>query len=179
MKLFDNKIGKDMVNHARNIVGKHFGVAYASRHRACCTADCMSACAEKARPNLGKHGVFVTLYKYPSLRLRGCIGFLDGTYPLNKAVVEAAKAAAFEDPRFKHLERDEFGGTIFEVSILTEPELITSDKAGKIQIGVDGIIVEANGLRGVLLPKVAVEQKWGAKDFLKHTCLKAGLLEDA
>lgn len=104
---------------------------------------------------------------------------IDGIYPLNKALAEVAMSAAFEDPRFMPLAKNEFNEVVFEVSILTEPELVKGDKIKQIQIGRDGVIVEADGLRGVLLPKVAVEQRWSAKDFLENACLKAGLLEDA
>ncbi|RQW01790.1 MAG: AMMECR1 domain-containing protein, partial [Calditrichaeota bacterium] len=45
-----------------------------------------------------KFGVFVTLHE--NQRLRGCIGYIEGLKPLNEAVMEMAKAAAFNDFRF-------------------------------------------------------------------------------
>jgi len=43
----------------------------------------------------------------------------------------------------------------------------------------DGLIVEQNVFKGLLLPQVPVEQGWDAEDFLSHTCMKAGLQPDA
>ena len=50
-------------------------------------------------------GVFVTLNK--SDQLRGCIGYVEGIKPLQNAVEEMAVAAAFNDPRFPPLEKEE------------------------------------------------------------------------
>ena len=44
-----------------------------------------------------------------------------------------------------------------------------------IKIGRDGLIVKGTFNSGLLLPQVAVEQKWNAKTFLDQTCVKAGL----
>src|SRR5919206_862624 len=73
-----------------------------------------------------KTGVFVTL---TSLRnreeqLRGCIGFPLSEKKLYQSVIEAAIAAATQDPRFTPVEKGELASTIFEVSILTPPEEI-------------------------------------------------------
>ncbi|HYG69296.1 MAG TPA: AMMECR1 domain-containing protein, partial [Anaeromyxobacteraceae bacterium] len=48
-----------------------------------------------------------------------------------------------------------------------------------IRIGRDGLLVQQGFHRGTLLAHVAVEHGWNAEDFLKHTCLKAGLPADA
>ena len=120
-----------------------------------------------------KLGVFVTLNK--DGELRGCIGFIEPVFSLSKGVIEAAKAAAFADPRFMPLQKDELGEIKVEVSVLSKPELMTGDYAKQIKIGRDGLIVEKDGFRGLLLPQVAPEWKWDAKEFLEHTCEKAGL----
>ena len=52
-----------------------------------------------------KRGVFVTLHLNKDVR--GCIGFPQPIMPLYKAVIEAARAAAFEDPRFLPLRKEE------------------------------------------------------------------------
>ena len=41
--------------------------------------------------------------------------------------------------------------------------------------GVDGLIVERAGRRGLLLPEVATDQGWGVVEMLDATCWKAGL----
>ena len=68
-------------------------------------------------------GVFVTLHT-ANHDLRGCIGFPEPIMPLGKATMEAALAAAFEDPRFPPVQEKELGNLVVEVSILTKPELI-------------------------------------------------------
>ncbi|MEM2373812.1 MAG: TIGR00296 family protein, partial [Thermoproteota archaeon] len=64
-----------------------------------------------------KRGVFVTLNTYPELELRGCIGF---PYPVKdflEQVVDAALSAAFGDPRFPPLSKDELDRIVVEVSV--------------------------------------------------------------
>ncbi len=120
-----------------------------------------------------KKGVFVTICSWPSGKLRGCIGYIIPDFSLSKAVVNAARVAAFSDPRFIPLDKKE--KVVFEVNILTKPDLIKEDYLEEIKIGRDGLIVSLDGDTGLLLPSVAVEYKWGNKEFLEHTCLKAGL----
>lgn len=126
-------------------------------------------------------GVFVTLTI--DGELRGCIGFVEAIYPLWEAIVKAAESAAFGDPRFGLLGKEEFDKIKVEVSVLTVPELIevkkSSEYIDKVKIGEDGLIIEASYGKGLLLPQVAVEWKWDAKGFLEHTCEKAGLDRNA
>lgn len=122
-----------------------------------------------------KKGVFVTLQSYPSHELRGCIGYIEPYFSLNEGLVSAALSAAFSDPRFYPLRKEELSRIIFEVSVLTLPELMKGDYLKQIKIGKDGLIVEYKGNRGLLLPIVAVDYKWDAKTFLAQTCVKAGL----
>ena len=128
-----------------------------------------------------KQGVFVTLKI--NNELRGCIGYAEGIFPLYEAVINAAKAAAFSDPRFAPLTEEEFKKVRVEVSILTEPELIKVSKPEeymeKIKIGEDGLIVKSTYGSGLLLPQVPIEWKWDVKEFLEHICEKAGLEKDA
>ena len=67
-------------------------------------------------------GVFVTLKERGGLR--GCIGFPLPVMPLGKAIVKAAIAAAYEDPRFPSVKKEEIGGLEIEISVLTVPELV-------------------------------------------------------
>ena len=125
-----------------------------------------------------KRGIFVTLNTYPDKKLRGCIGFLYPVKSLAEAIVEAAKSSAFSDPRFTPLQKHELDNVIIEVSVLTVPqEMQTKGQAllDEIVIGKDGLIVEYSGSSGLLLPQVASEQNWGTLEFLRSTCLKAGL----
>jgi len=128
-----------------------------------------------------KRGIFVTLTK--NGMLRGCIGFPEPSFPLIEAVQEAAKSAAFGDPRFPPIMPDEWTSIKIEVTVLTPPQIITiqdpSEYPEKIQIGRDGLIVESNFNKGLLLPQVPVEWHWDKTEFLSQTCLKAGLPHDA
>lgn len=121
-----------------------------------------------------KRGVFVTLYK--NKQLRGCVGFSEPVLPLGIALIKAAKAAAFEDPRFLLLEELELKQIKIEITLLTKPKK-TDPK--KIKVGKDGLIIKKGFNSGLLLPQVAVEYKWDTKIFLEQTCLKAGLSKDA
>ncbi len=126
-------------------------------------------------------GVFVTLTK--GQELRGCIGFVEGVMPLNKAIIRMARAAAFDDPRFPPVEGSEIKVISFEVSVLTVPDLIVArspdDYVRKIKIGRDGLIIRSRYGSGLLLPQVAVEWGWDVREFLEHTCMKAGLPKEA
>jgi hypothetical protein len=62
-----------------------------------------------------KLGVFVSLHTYPEHNLRGCIGFPIAHMPLWQSVKEAAKSAAFEDPRFLPLSKEELKEIIIEI----------------------------------------------------------------
>jgi len=120
-----------------------------------------------------KKGVFVTLYSFPEKKLRGCIGFIEPFFKVDEAVYRAAIGAAFHDPRFKPINKDE--KYIVEVSVLTRPKILEENYLKNIKKGKDGLIVEKNGKKGVLLPKVAVDFNFDVKKFLENTCLKAGL----
>jgi len=103
-----------------------------------------------------KQGVFVTLNIDDNLR--GCIGFPEPTLPLYEAIIEAAKSAAFSDPRFEPLSKDEFKDVKIEVSVLSVPELIKVIKAeeyiDKIKIGYDGLIIRGYNASGLLFPGI-------------------------
>jgi len=130
-------------------------------------------------------GVFVTLNTVEggAKELRGCIGFPYPTHPLVRATIEAAIESATRDPRFHPVSRKELEHIVFEVSVLTPPELISvaspQDYPLKIKIGEDGLIVERGYSKGLLLPQVPVEWGWNEEDFLCQCCLKAGSSPDS
>lgn len=128
---------------------------------------------------LEKKGVFVTLETYPEMELRGCIGYVRAIKEIIRAVPECAINSAFGDPRFPELSADELEHIVIEISILTEPVLIIvrepKEYLNNIKVGVDGLIVEYEDYSGLLLPQVPIEWRWDEKEFLSHTCEKAGL----
>lgn len=125
-------------------------------------------------------GVFVSLYVRGDLI--GCIGFPEPVMPLYKAIIDAAKGAAFEDPRFPPLSREQLKDLKVELSVLTNPEEIvvkdSSEYPSEVEIGKDGLVIKDEFGSGVLLPQVAVEWGWDSKEFLNQTCMKAGLSPD-
>jgi hypothetical protein len=125
-----------------------------------------------------KQGVFVTLHEKNG-ELRGCIGFPLPVYPLNMAVVEAARSAAFHDPRFPPLEARELSDIMIEISVLTLPEEIKVERPSEyleqIKIGEDGLIIQGPFGSGLLLPQVATENNFNVSTFLNCLCQKAGM----
>jgi len=119
-------------------------------------------------------GAFVTLKR--SGRLRGCIGQIALKQPAAELVAYSAKAAALEDPRFEPVRVDELTEIEIELSILSPPEPIAPEQ---VEAGRHGLIVSQGFRRGVLLPQVATEHRWGSLRFLEETCVKAGLERDA
>ena len=135
----------------------------------------------------GKYGAFVTLNKFnvSGNPLRGCIGYIEPTYPLYDVIHRVSISSAIEDPRFPSVSPEEMDEIVIELSILTAPTLIkvenTNDYFNKIVIGRDGLIAERGMRRGLLLPQVPVDhdRNWDVETFLSHTCVKAWLSKDA
>jgi MEMO1 family protein len=127
--------------------------------------------ADVPKGAMEQRGIFVTLKKRGSLR--GCIGYLTGVKPLAMAVLDNSYNAAFRDPRFEPLAADELKDITIEISVLTDPETVSS--VDEITVGRDGIIIERGYNRGLLLPQVATEQGWDRNTFLEQACMKAGL----
>jgi AmmeMemoRadiSam system protein A len=127
-----------------------------------------------------KQGVFVTLHSDGNLR--GCIGYAEPTFPLRIAVCDAAKYAAFDDPRFPPLVKSELQKIKIEISVLSVPKEQKEAPDGllkKMKIGRDGLIIRHSFASGLLLPQVAVEHSLGKEEFLACLCQKAGLPDDA
>ena len=125
-------------------------------------------------------GVFVTLNNADGLR--GCIGFPMPEKKLSNGILDAAIAAATEDPRFSPVKINELNDIVFEVTVLTPPvEIIVTDPMEyleKIKVGRDGLIIKHSFSSGLLLPQVPAEYGWNVEEFLQHTCEKAGLEKD-
>ena len=122
-----------------------------------------------------KRGSFVTLQKHG--QLRGCIGYIDAKKPLYVTVSEMAMSAAFNDPRFSPLGREELKDLSIEISVLTPLKEIKD--INEIEVGVHGIYIVKDFHSGLLLPQVATQYKWDRLTFLRETCHKAGLPSNA
>lgn len=121
-------------------------------------------------------GVFVTI-KHRG-ELRGCLGTLSDGCRLAEEVVRCAANSASEDPRFAAISADELPELRLEVSVLGRLERIDA-LPNAFTVGIHGLVVELGGRRGLLLPQVATEWGWTPVQFLRQTCVKAGLAPDA
>lgn len=120
-------------------------------------------------------GVFVSLRCRGALR--GCIGVMDTGEPLEHDVVHCAISAGTQDPRFAAVTAADLAELTLEISILST--LLPVTEAEEIQVGRDGLQIEQEGRRGLLLPQVATEHGWDRPRFLQELCKKAGLPPDA
>ena len=114
-------------------------------------------------------------------RLRGCIGTLEAHRALRADVESNAIAAAFRDPRFAPLTREELARVNVEVSVLSAVEGVTfrdEDHAlAQLRPAVDGVIFEYGHHRSTFLPQVW-EDFDDPRVFIGHLKYKAGLPPD-
>ena len=127
-------------------------------------------------PGLNLHsGCFVTIKQKGELR--GCIGNFVSDQPLYLLVQEMAVSAATRDPRFYPVKVDDLANFTLDISVLSPLQKAASVE--EIKVGTHGIYIVKGSYRGVLLPQVATEYGWNRDQFLEHTCIKAGLPQDA
>ena len=121
-------------------------------------------------------GTFVTLTIQGGLR--GCIGHITPQETLLEGIKANAINAAFRDPRFRPLNRNEWKNVKIEISILTDPKPLsyigTNDLLKKLRPDVDGVILKKGYHQSTFLPQVW-EQLPKKEEFLTHLCHKAGL----
>ncbi|MCH3917225.1 MAG: AmmeMemoRadiSam system protein A [Spirochaetia bacterium] len=122
-----------------------------------------------------KRGAFVTLNEGKDLR--GCIGYIIGIKPLYKQIPMLAVEAAFADPRFPPVRKEEYSLLSFEISILSVPRTIA--ELDEFVLHRDGIILTVGSYRAVFLPQVADETGWSKQEMLDALSRKAGLPADA
>jgi AmmeMemoRadiSam system protein A len=134
-------------------------------------------------PWLARPGAtFITLTE--DGELRGCIGSLEAHRPLAQDVWENARAAAFKDPRFPPLAREELPRIAVEVSVLGPavplPVRSEAEALARLRPGRDGVVLEYPGEAGrrgasaTFLPQVW-EQLPDPASFLAQLKRKAGL----
>lgn len=124
------------------------------------------------------HGLFVTLRH--GGKLRGCIGNYrsDQANPVGLLLEQAAPAAAVKDPRFPPVGPGETALLRIELTPLHAFRRVDGagrDRLRSIIIGRHGVVLRADGKRGLFLPQVATENGWDAPTFLEKLCQKAGL----
>jgi uncharacterized protein len=114
-------------------------------------------------------------------QLRGCIGTLEACEPLVNAVADAAFGAAFRDPRFPRLAREELNDALTtSISLLTTPEPLAFSSERELldilQAG-DGLILEEGFRRATFLPGVW-ETIDSPREFLRQLKRKANMPVD-
>jgi AmmeMemoRadiSam system protein A len=126
-------------------------------------------------PNLKLNaGAFVTLTM--GEKLRGCIGYISSQDALTETVYNAARQAAFNDPRFRPLSAEELNDITIEISVLSIPEPVKH--YDEIKLGLHGLILDEPQHKALLLPQVASKNNLTLNQFLGALCEKAGLLHD-
>lgn len=110
--------------------------------------------------------------------LRGCIGSIIAHRPLIDDLITNARSAAFNDPRFPPLSKEEYANVSVEVSILTPPVRIEyadrKELKTLIRPFVDGVILRYDGYQATFLPQVW-EELSDFDLFFEHLGYKAGL----
>ena len=121
-------------------------------------------------------GVFVTLKRGNTLR--GCCGMLGPSLTLSEALADSAKQTALHDPRMASITAIELPHLTLSVSVLGMPRamnVVGEDRVNAIQIGQHGLRIRYENRVGLLLPVVAKERDWNARQFLDAVCTKADL----
>ena len=121
-------------------------------------------------------GIYVTLKRGETLR--GCCGLQGPPVALADALADAAIRTAKHDPRMAPITNTELPYLNLSISILGPPRPITARGDARIdavKVGRHGLRIGMAGKAGLLLPVVATEQGWNARQFLDAICSKAGL----
>jgi len=122
---------------------------------------------------------FITLEKHG--KLRGCIGNLEAIFPLVNDVVKNTVAAAFSDPRFEPLQKNELADIRLSISVLSAPQAMyfkdQNDLLQQLRKDEDGLILQERHYRATFLPSVW-QQLPDKLSFLEHLKQKAGLTPD-
>lgn len=135
----------------------------------------------KAMPDglTGRRACFVTLTGKGELR--GCIGSIFPQEELCRAVVERARSAATEDPRFAPVKPEELDDLEIEVSVLSIPRPLEyespEDLLAKLRPKVDGVVLQVGRRQATYLPQVW-DQIAEPEEFMRHLSQKAGLPPD-
>lgn len=116
-----------------------------------------------------KHGVFVSLKKFGSLR--GCIGTISAaTNSIGEEIIRNAIEAALEDPRFEPVKEDELEDIDISVDVLMDAVKTNKEELDPKKYGV---IVTKGYRRGLLLPDL--EGVDTVEEQLRIACSKAGI----
>ncbi|MGE5569847.1 MAG: AmmeMemoRadiSam system protein B [Rhodospirillales bacterium] len=125
---------------------------------------------ERLTPALERSaGVFVSLHAGGNLR--GCVGRRASREPLWEMTPALTLSAALEDTRFRPVRPGEKGLEL-EISVLSPFKLIPDLDC--FRVNEHGALLDAGRYQGLLLPHVATERNWSARQFLEALARKAG-----
>lgn len=154
-----DEVGRLALQIAREAVSHHLGESVTILP----PADVPSALEDRA-------GVFVTIRK--GVFLRGCIGTLTPTQrTVAHEIIANAIAAATTDPRFSPAQSEELPRLNFAVDIVRALEPVSDPS--HLNPLIYGVVVEADPLKGVLLP--GVEGVKTAEQQIEIARAKAGI----
>jgi len=126
-----------------------------------------------------KAGVFVTLTLHQ--KLKGCIGHIEPIMPIYKGVKKCAYSAAYQDPRFFPVQKQQIKSLKIEISILTKPKRLDYSSAEELLKQLNhnlGVIIKKGTHSSTFLPQVWKKLP-DKTDFMNQLSLKAGLNPDA
>jgi AmmeMemoRadiSam system protein B/AmmeMemoRadiSam system radical SAM enzyme/AmmeMemoRadiSam system protein A len=133
-------------------------------------------------PSLGETAERVVAGAFVSLKrgghLRSCCGLLGKPVRLGAALEHAAARTARDDGRFPPVSPTELPHLDMEVWLLHPPVPVRARGEGRVAavtVGRHGVQVARGASQGLLLPGVAVENGWNARQLLEQVCLKAQL----
>lgn len=133
-------------------------------------------CGSLPEPLTKTRATFTTLHA--DGKLRGCCGTLEASLPLARDVAHSAFQAAFRDPRFDPVGKDEVDTISLEVSVLTPMEKFPvadeADLLEQLMPGEDGLVIIDGWRRATFLPKVW-ETLPEPQQFLTQLKIKCGL----
>lgn len=116
-----------------------------------------------------KHGVFVSLKKFGALR--GCIGTISHTTnSVGEEIIRNAIEAAFKDPRFQEVNKEELDDIDISVDVLMDA---VPARKSELDPKEYGVIVTKGYRRGLLLPNL--EGVDTVEEQLSIACSKAGI----
>ena len=113
-----------------------------------------------------KYGIFVTIEK--NGKLRGCIGTFDLTSNLGRTIADKTLDSAFNDSRFKPIEKNELDELTYKVNFLSKSEIIYNDSdktdiqiynliKNDIIVGVHGITIYYQNGSATYLANVLID----------------------
>jgi AmmeMemoRadiSam system protein A len=124
-----------------------------------------------------KYPVSFSLYK--DKQLRGRASIIKPKSNLAASIQKLTKAAAFRDPRFNPVSKEELTELELEISILGDYELIQAKSPHELltsfELGRDGLLLRKKLISAVSLPQEVEEEKLSRMEFVSKLCQKAGL----